>query len=252
LASILLAGTSYAQLNVSLPKVQKSTHCIIYYQDAPLGYVDNFISKAEYYYNSITEELGFTRFEGFWTWDKRVKIYLFKDRGNYQKMTNQPAWSGGEVNVLTREISTYINMEDFFEVILPHEMGHIIFREFIGYQRKLPLWLDEGIASFLEKRQKQERLRIAKGIVNSNVFLDLAELGKIKRNAIFMPDIFYAEAASIIEFLVKVYGKDKFTDFCQRLKQLRDDQDWKIALYEAYNFQNLSEMNEKWEEFLRR
>ena len=202
---------------------------------------------------SITEELGFTRFQGFWTWDNRAKIYLFKDVLEYQKATNQPRWSGAQANVITREIYTYINMKDFFEVILPHELGHIIFREFIGFKRNLPLWLDEGVVSYLEKNQKNERLMMAKVLIKTASFMPLDELGKVHRynmTTLTTPEFFYAEATSIVDFLILTYNKERFLEFCRRLRDLRDDQDWKVALFETYDFESLSDMNEKWMKFL--
>jgi hypothetical protein len=239
-------------VTTSLWDTQKSTHFIVYYQEAPPACVEELINKAEGYYSTITEELGFTRYEGFWTWDNRARIYLFKDKTDYQKATDQPVWSGGETNVITREIYTYIDMKDFFRVLLPHELGHIIFREFIGYKRKLPLWLDEGVASFLEKEQRAERLAIAKGIVKTSAFMSLEELSRIDRKGIIMPALFYAEAASTIEFLFEVYGKDKFVEFCRCLKDLRQDQPWEEALRSVYGFKDVADMDAKWEEYLRR
>lgn len=245
-----LSGICHAEISTSLWNTQKSQHFIVYYQEAPLEYIDELISRAEDYYQSITEELGFTRFQDFWTWDKRAKIHLFKDKEAYLKTTNQPSWSAANVHILKREIYTYINMEDFFEIILPHELGHIIFREFIGYKRKLPLWLDEGVVSYLEKKKREERLMMARAMVKTAFFMSLEELEKVEKGSIIMPQVFYAESASIIEFFIKAYARDKFVDFCRRLRELRDDQNWSVALFEVYKFKSLSEMNGKWQEFL--
>ena len=62
-----------------------------------------------------------------------------------------------------------------------------------------------------------------------------------------MPGVFYAEAASVIEFLLQKYGKEKFVDYCRKL---RDNKNWELSLKEVYKFEDLSEMNEKWLEFL--
>ena len=49
-------------------QVKKSTHFKVYYKSDPEHYVDEVLEKAEKYYDSITENLGFRRFN-FWTWD---------------------------------------------------------------------------------------------------------------------------------------------------------------------------------------
>lgn len=251
---LFLAGpfisTSFS-FNPSDWNTEKSDHFIVYYQKASPDHVAEILRRAEYYYNAITDDFGFTRFGDFWTWDNRARIYLYDNSSDYKKITNSPGWSGAGVNVNTREIYTFVNMENFYDTILPHEIGHIIFREFTGYKRNYPLWLEEGIACYLERGQRDERMRIARGLVRSKIFISLEDLQKIKSSDILLiPDIFYSESASVVAFLLKDYGKDKFVDFCRALRDLRDDQDWQVALKDVYKFKDLNEMNLRWTNFL--
>lgn len=231
--------------------VKKSEHFIVYYKNAPVKYIDEIIVLAEHYYNEITHELGFTRFDNFWTWDARVKIYLYDTKSEYMNETKRSAWSGGHVNVITRELHTYLNMDNFSDVILPHELGHIVFREFVGFKRKLPRWLDEAVVSYLEKDQRADRLMVAKAVVKTSYFMPLSQLSKAQAGFDIMPQVFYAEAASIIEFLVATYGKEKLYEFLEKLRALRFDQDWFDAAREIYGFKSLWDMNEKWMGWLR-
>ena len=251
-ALIFICSVSSAQVTTSLWQIKKSDHFIVYYQDAPTGYIDEEITKAERYYRDITEELGFTRYEGFWTWDKRAKIYLYKDKDSYQAATNQPAWSGAKVEVVRRQLDAYVHMEYFLDNILPHEMGHMIFREFVGYDRKLPLWLDEGIACFAEKKYRDKRISAARAIADKTGFMNLEAMGDVNKANMAAPDVFYAEAASIIEFLFKAYGKERFLEFCRALQGLRDNQNWETALLNTYKFSNLGELDERWQDWLRK
>lgn len=228
--------------------VTKSDHFIVHSQGASADYLDRLIAVAEADYHRLTEELGFTRFGGFWTWEQRAKIYLYTDRDEYQRMTKQPDWSEGGANVLQREIHTYVNRTGFFERILPHELGHVIFREFISSQRPLPLWLDEGIACFLEDRTQPTRLTTAKAIVHTDRFLPLEALTQVDRERLTDPEAFYAEAASVIEFLFRRYGREKFVEYCRRL---RDHGSWDGSLTSVYGFQGLAEMNGQWVAFLK-
>ena len=230
----------------------KSDHFIVYYQEAPLDYVNKIIAAGEKYYKEITFDLGFTRFEGFWTFDKRAKIYLLKNSQDYKNKAQQPTWSSAGVNIFKREIVTYVGKDDFFENILPHEMGHIIFREFVGNRRKLPLWLDEGISSYLEKRFNKERLNLVKIMLSYGLFIDLEELEKVNIRNIIMPDLFYYESASVIDFLLEVYGKEKFFAFCNALKELPEYEDWRKALFSVYGFDSIKQLNSEWVAFLKR
>jgi len=253
ISAFLFAGLVSAGGDNLLWQTEKSEHFIIYYRDAPREYLDELIRSAERYYNSITAELGFTRFDEFWTWDKRARIYLYKDIKEYQDVTKQPKWAGAGVNIFKREISTYVNMNHFFDAILPHELGHIIFREFVGFDRRLPIWMDEGVVSYLEKQEIGIRMKTAKALIRMKSFMTLEELTAIRSpEMIVVPNIFYSEAASVIEFLMDEYGKDKFVSFCQRLKGLRQGEDWFDAIRDVYGFKDLAVMNEKWIEFLRK
>lgn len=224
--------------------LEKSDHFLIYYQDAPVGYISNLADKAEGYYQSITDYLGFRRFN-FWTWDNRCKIFLYPDPKKYLDTTGSISWSRGSVQVVKKEISTYINQEMFFGVILPHEIGHIIFREFVGFKNKLPLWLDEGVACMQEKGSA-ERLVTAQYLVKMGLYTHLEEFTQIQDSSVIIPFIFYSEAASIIDFLIKKYGRDQFVQFC---RWLRDDQDLVQALKSTYKFNNLGELEQAWIEY---
>ncbi|MFH0762324.1 MAG: hypothetical protein V1925_00335, partial [Candidatus Omnitrophota bacterium] len=68
----------FAAVESELWLTNKSQHFIIYYQEAPHGYIDELSNSAERYYNGIVDELGYRRFN-FWSWDNRAKIYMYKD-----------------------------------------------------------------------------------------------------------------------------------------------------------------------------
>jgi hypothetical protein len=226
---------------------RKSQHFIVYYQEVPYGYIDKVISKAERYYSSILEGLGFRRLE-FWTWDKRARIYIYPEEKAYQSQTNRPGWSGAVVQVRSRTIKTYINERDFFKRILPHELAHIIFREYVGYKAKLPLWLDEGVACSQEKLQLDQRLSLARASVNDKMFMSVGELSQIDNYTLLSPRLFYAESASLVTFLLRRYGRERFLSFCRRI---RDTGSWQNALKRTYGFSDINDFNAAWLRYLK-
>jgi len=243
-----LIGTCGAEVVSSLWRVKKSDHFIVYYRgETPRGYIKELVKEAESCYDQITARLGFTRFEDFWTWEHRCKIYLHSTHEDYQKATGRPAWSGGSVNVVTRTINTYPFEKDFLKIILPHEMGHLIFREFVGYKTKLPLWLDEGIAILQERQGQGERLLMVKGLVYSDLYIPLERLIEIDRDTLVFPEVFYAESFSVVDFLLQKYGKGKFIDFC---RYLRDKKNWMGGLRKIYKFADIQQMDRSWREYM--
>ncbi len=221
--------------------IKKSKHFIIYYQEAPQDYLNQVARKAEYYYKSITDYLGLRRFD-FWTWDKRCKIYLYPSRAQYLLTTNAVSWSKGGVHVINKEIITYVGKEQFLNYVLPHEMGHIIFREVVGYEKSLPLWIDEAVA-VLQEENRQRYLRAAAKFVGEGRYIPLEELSQIRSYKQVEPYVFYGEAASIMDFLLEEFGRDKFVGFCRRL---RDAEHWQEALLKEYRFENLQELEQAW------
>jgi hypothetical protein len=227
-------------------QTNKSQHFIIYYQEAPYGYINELINLAEKYYTSIVDELGYRRFD-FWSWDNRAKIYMYKDDASYHADTQRAAWSGAVVNIKKRTIKTFVGQAGFFDSVLPHEMTHIIFREFIGEKVNLPLWMDEGIACSQEKSSLNERLKVARNLVSQGMNLTLDKLTEIKDTTLVVPQVFYAEAASIFVFLLDQYGRNKFQEFS---RALRDGEGWKEAFKSKFGFRDLKDMENKWKEYV--
>jgi len=221
--------------------IEKSSHFLIYYQQASNEYINQLTSEAERCYRNITEYLGLRRFD-FWTWDNRCKIFLYPDAETYLGVTGAASWSRGHVQVDKKEISTYIWQEMFFDTILPHEIGHIIFRELVGYSKALPLWLDEGVACMQEYESK-DRLATAKCLVTLKLYTPLETLSVIKDTKMVIPLIFYNEAASLVDFLLKRFGRNRFIDFC---RSLRDEPDWRQSLRGVYKLKNLEELEKIW------
>ncbi len=88
-------------------QVFKSTHFLIFYNSANDSQLNELAQRAEKYYNTITDDLGFTRFN-FWTWDNRARIYLFDDQQEYMQNTGDPHWAAGQAQIGSKTISTYI------------------------------------------------------------------------------------------------------------------------------------------------
>jgi len=222
-------------------KIEKSKHFIIHYQEASSGYISKIKRYAEHYYKSITDYLGFRRFN-FWTWEKRCKIHLCSDRAQYLSATNAASWSKGGVHIINKDIVTYVGKEQFLDYVLPHEMGHIVFREVVGYEKNLPLWIDEAVA-ILQEKNRQRYLQVAKKLVDDGEYIKLEELSQINSYQDISPDTFYSESASIMDFLLREFGKKTFVAFCRRL---RDGEEWKEALLKAYKFEDLEGLEKAW------
>jgi hypothetical protein len=231
--------------------ITKSTHFIVYYKNAPDRFLDELIDKAENYYDKIADNLGFRRFD-FWLWDNRAKIYIYDNAKDYQVATGEPSWSSGCAYPGQKMIQSFPYAKDFFETTLPHEMGHIIFREFVGFNNPaVPVWLDEGVASY-QQDLRFSAAGIIKDALENNRIIPLTKLSGISLHSTTNTatvDLFYAQAVSVVDFLINEFGQDRFVLFCQTL---RDKKNLDKALIAAYSFENIEELDKAWKRYISR
>jgi hypothetical protein len=233
-------------------QAQKSTHFIIHYQNAPEDFIRQLEDKSEVYYTKIADDLGFNRFS-FWLWDNRAHIYVYDDAKDYRTATGQPEWSAGATIPGYKAIYTYISAQDFFVTVLPHEMGHIIFREFVGFNNTaVPIWLEEGVASYQMDIQRSSADSASKQAMRDKTLMSIEELSNL--NPLAMKDedkinLYYFETVSIVNFLIKEFGKLNFVTFCQNL---RDKKSLSGALALAYPFADIKQLNQAWQEYLKK
>ncbi|MBM3251955.1 MAG: hypothetical protein FJZ11_04140 [Candidatus Omnitrophica bacterium] len=230
---------------------RKSTHFIVYFKLAPEDFIEDVIEAAEDYYQEITRDLGFTRYK-YWLWEERAKIYIYNDADDYHNTTEKPEWASGHAIYEFKTIYTYPLAFGFFDTLLPHELGHIIFREFVGIKnRNIPLWLDEGVATYQEKTKRWGADSFIKKAIKNGKFISLEELTKIK-DLISLDkdtvDLFYNESVSIVYFLISQHGRYNFMSLC---RALRDGKDLDRAIDTSYTrFNNMQELNDAWYRYL--
>lgn len=244
--SLLLPLAIFAQEQAW--QVVKSTHFNVFYKNAPENDLNALVQKAEDCYNSIAEDFGFNRFN-FWTWDNRAKIYLYDNQEEYKKATQGFDWSGGQVRVSAKLIQSYVGSRGFLHTILPHELAHIIFIEMVGLNNPaVPLWLQEGVASYQEKNIESVKADLMDKI-NQGEYLDFKALNKfdIKNPNNETVRLFYAESYSLVKYLITEFGKEAFVDFC---RNLRDNRNLMNALSRTYSFKNFNDFEESWKNYI--
>ena len=217
-------------------------------------FAKDVLDKAEVYYRDIASDLGYARYSEFWTWDKRVRIYIHPDHGSFLKATGQPDWSQGMADYKNKQIISYAWSKGFLELLLPHEMAHLIFRDFVGFKGEVPLWLDEGVAQWAEKAKRQAIKAMVRQLFKEDTLLSLKDMMSLDVRNITQSDrvsAFYVQAVSLVDFLIERYGSSNFVDFC---RNLRDGETLEEALSSAYptHIHNLAELEERWKEYLKR
>ena len=252
----------------------KGDHFLVYFTKDE-GFAKDVANKAELYYNRISSDLGYARYSEFWTWDKRVKIYIYPDKDSFLKASGEQNWSEGMADYKKKEIVSYAWKQGFLESLLPHELAHLIFRDFVGFKGEVPLWLDEGVAQWAEEAKRKYVKEISRQLYREDTLLSLSDMMSLnirnisdkdgvhirsartkdnKEGVLFLSgnnlvNVFYVQAVSLVGFLVEKYGGSSFIDFC---RQLRDGKSLEDALRSAYtgSVGSLQELEDKWRRHL--
>ena len=228
-------------------KEERGDHFIVYYRGDE-KFAKDISRQAERYYNQIASDIGYPRYSNFWQWDNRVKVYIYPSKEDYQKASGQPAWSNGMADYLSKKILTYNWRENFLDGLLPHEITHLVFRDFVGFKGQVPLWIDEGIAQWEEPKKRAKARPIAFYLIQNQSVIPLADLTTM--NSLSGRDentvnAFYMQSVSLVDFLIKSYGAQTFTEFC---RQLRDGKRLNEALSFSYSgsIKDIDELQNKW------
>lgn len=282
--SIALISMSVFLSSAASPAIEQdwkesgSEHFIVYFQGDE-KFAKKVLDEAEIYYRNIALELGYPRYSEFWIWDKRAKIYIYPDHASYLEATGEPDWTHGIAVYKKKSIISYAWGKDFVESLLPHEMGHLIFRDFVGFKGKIPLWLDEGVAQWSERAKREEMKTMAmeyyleskflllEDMMNLDViFLSKNELLELLLRPTLTPEgkeailiittdelitTYYLQGFSLVGFLIEMYGSNRFAEFC---RQLRDGKGLEEALRFAYpaKIRSIEGLEGSWRKYLSR
>ena len=249
----LLASFCPIEASAASWQMLKGEHFIVYFLK-DTRWAKEILNKAEDYYNKIADDLGYTRYSEFWAWDNRVKIYIYPDRDSYISYVDAndyAKWSSGMVKYEEKEIISYAQSEEFLRSTLPHEITHLIFRDYVG-ERNIPVWIDEGVAQWEEEWKREFVKRKMKKLLEAHEPIDMGrmmmlQIGLVDNEAIV--ELYYVQAISLVDFLITEHGGKNFIFFC---RYLRDGKDLNEALKFTYptSIRSVDILMEKWLEYM--
>jgi len=236
-------------------KQMRSGHFIItYHKDVKPVYITEIKNVSEKFYRVITQEFNFLR-DKLWLWENRAKIFVAKDRDSYKSEFNCSDWSAACVSYRDKTIYTYPEHERF-KPVFAHELTHIIFREYVK-ENNFPLWLDEGVAVYVEEKYGGERFykhqlyKLKKYIIDDE-YIKIIDLSQVNLSALKdkpqdYVSLFYLESFSIVNFLMKEYGKFRFSQFVSCLRQGYSLEKALSKVY--YHLNDLAALEKRWKDF---
>ena len=226
-------------------------HFIIYHNNRPQA--NKILWKAEYHYKRIVNHIGVKNFRPWEGEDKeRCLIYLYPSKEVYMAKTGAPEWSAGLAHGDITKISLYEGVKELERSILPHELTHLILYELWG-KKPIPLWLNEGMAQFEEEVENEifHRKKIMKNMVRSGAYFKLNKLFAMRHVPSNNVSLFYAQSASVIDYLIKDNLRANFGRFLIMVKDGKVDS----ALKEAFQWKyknGISDLEERWLDFIQK
>lgn len=187
---------------------------------------------------------------------KKPEVYIFK---NYEEYISEVGVENINTGGLAHPHSAreaakvYSFLSPYLiESVLPHELTHLLFREIttgLKTDAHIPLWLNEGMASFEESsRHYKEEVSLA---FKKGGIIPVEELVSLKQYPEDMAknSLFYAESASLVDFLINSYGGQKFLSFSEKL--IRGGKDISEALRDVYypDIKDVSGLSKAWVKF---
>lgn len=226
----------------------RSEHFVLFYQRKNGSMKRELLERAEASYGAITNILGYNGLDSVWLWEDRCVIYLYSSAEEYRKYTGRPAWSSGFASIKERVITSYEGAPDFLDGVLPHEMTHLVFRDYVGSgNRAVPLWLEEGVAMVRQPKRREEFDTYMRFLIDQNRWIPMDELFGIRTvtgQAEERVAAFYAQSQSVVHFLLEI-GSKRFESLC---RHLRDGVSLEEALSRNYpvQFPDIAALEKRW------
>jgi hypothetical protein len=194
-----------------------------------------------------------------WSTKDRASIYLYKDMNAYVNGEfSPPPWSNG-VAIYGKNAVAIPAMKETYQMlrILAHENTHLIFVKYFRESRvDPPSWVNEGLA-MLEEADSPERPETSTWYQNMvemdpkswfpiDKFFDLSPTKDLHDDKALVA-VFYVQAYSITNFLVRKHSHLQFKSFCGHL---RDGKPAVEALRLAYHYRDARDFEKRWRAWL--
>ena len=218
----LLIVFSFYGLVLAAPNEIKGKHFIVRY-DTEHDFAQKVLNRAESEYDRIAKNLGYSRYDKYWSFKDRCTLYIYADKESYvRSRPGIPDWSAGYAEYDTRTISGFRGSDKFLSTVLPHEITHLIFNDYVRSQANIPKWFLEGVALSQEEKVRKNFLEQVGKALYQHYFIPIYLLTDESYKGVHSYQytyLAYAEAALLVDFLISSYGNERFVKFCRELRE---------------------------------
>jgi hypothetical protein len=178
---------------------------------------------------------------------------LFRTKERYTSYTDRPSWSVASTDVAAQSI--FILENSNFKTNFIHELTHIYFDGFFMPSQP-PLWLSEGFAVYIQTQNQEKKdktwlkpylTEFSRGqYIDFNEFIQAKDLNNYSKEDVLL---WYAQAYSVVDYLLSSKTRDEFFQFC---KNLKEGNPAGRSLYRAYGmpFNKVSSLEYAWQAYV--
>lgn len=195
----------------------------------------------------IQEDIGI-EFQG------PINIYIYGSGGDMRSVVPPRSQVFDEATVtlgmvLSEDTIVVLGTASDVEKVIAHELSHLVVGKVVEspLASDLPRWLDEGLAMYAEGELPARNLLALRKALSEDELISVRSLSSYVGDPEKV-DLFYAEAYSLIEFLLAEYGKEKMREF---LAQFANGATQEEALEGVYGL-SIDELDAKWRIYLRK
>jgi hypothetical protein len=181
-----------------------------------------------------------------------IVAHVYVHRGRFREATGIP--QGSPVVGLASLPAGVIHIDGTgvlasIRKVVPHEVGHVMIARALGPALPaLPTWLNEGTAEYVAGERAAQVDPVALRAVGRGMAMEFTELDAAIETRGRDAGLAYAQAASLVNFLVDRRGEAVIADL---LTELRRTGDLEASLQQATGF-TLDEMESTWRESVSR
>jgi hypothetical protein len=201
----------------------ETANCIVYYKNTEQA--KQLAKRVEDTLKRVTEQLEYTGLD--WHKDK-CKVFVFDDAEAWDEFVKGSGatteWASGFAYGPLREIYLHAGDGDrMLDTVLPHELTHVIHREYVREDTHLALWLLEGLACANEFSGKENRFGLVRSALASNRLIPLSRLTAFRsypRGEAL--SLFYAESLTLVEFILERFGHKGLAELHKKLRSIEE------------------------------
>ncbi len=206
--------------------------------------------KVGDYCKKVADKFGYEEFKIYDKsaspdWNLKFKFYSYGDFASWKKAAEARGFNPNTLMAFAAGNRRVFFYELYMKTdVIYHEIAHEIYRE-LTKDANIPRWWSEGIAQYAlltsgEAKQQISNSRF-RAMNNQRIPLLSADDNSYEHN--------YEDGLSVVYFLARGKGKDKFKEFNYNL---RKEKGFENSLSEVYGFDSINALDRAWVEYLKK